>query len=280
MGTKSKSFALFFTLIMAISSLSLCMVQSAFAQSIPKPSVPQFTIKIIDTSYDVPTTYTIDGYTGENITHPGRHVSQNSIQFTIRNQAFTPNVDGNTLSLYYIIRTKGHFIEIDKWTIFPTLQLDKSGYISAQSGADTVLILPGGLSFPANSQIDYQVQAILGYHKIVYPYMSTFESSSSDWSPTQTLTILARADPSTPALPTPTSSPTNTITSPTPTVPEFFSWTIPLLFTIMLGIAGLLVYLKHKTRTLSPETLTKFSQGICTRSLITKTHPTMDGDNE
>jgi hypothetical protein len=245
MGIISKGFSLLLLVILAVSSLMT--VESVSAQSIPKPSVPSFTIKIIDTSYDVPTTYSTDGYTGENITHPGRHVSQNSIQFTIRNQAFTPNVDGNTLSLYYIIRTKGHFIDIDKWTIFPTLQLDKSGYISAQSGADTVLILPGGLSFPANSQIDYQVQAILGYHKIVYPYMSTFESSSSDWSPTQTLTILARAEPSTPALPNPTPSPTNTITSPTPAVPEFPSWTITLLITIMLAIAGLLVYhKKHK----------------------------------
>ena len=55
---------------------------------------------------------------------------------------------------------------------------------------------------------------------------------------------------------TPTPSPTETATgtpiptdnpTPTPTVPEFSSWTIPLLLTITLSLAGLLVYhKKHK----------------------------------
>ncbi len=34
---------------------------------------------------------------------------------------------------------------------------------------------------------------------------------------------------------------------PTPTVPEFSSWTIPLLLTVMVTLAGFLVYLRSKT---------------------------------
>ena len=47
-------------------------------------------------------------------------------------------------------------------------------------------------------------------------------------------------------LPSPTSSPTLT---PTPTVPEFFSCIIPLLLTIMMALAGLLVYHKNTNTT-------------------------------
>ena len=42
-------------LLVAVLILSsLIIVGSAFAQSIPKPSVPEFTVKYIDSSYYVP----------------------------------------------------------------------------------------------------------------------------------------------------------------------------------------------------------------------------------
>jgi hypothetical protein len=46
--------------------------------------------------------------------------------------------------------------------------------------------------------------------------------------------------------------------------------------TLLIVAAALLVYHKRRTKQFSSETLTGVSQGICTRSLITKTHPTMD----
>jgi hypothetical protein len=61
-------------LITVLAVSSLIMVSSAFAQSITKPSVPEFTLVLVDSSYDVPTTYSIDPYTGENVTHNGYHV--------------------------------------------------------------------------------------------------------------------------------------------------------------------------------------------------------------
>ena len=67
MNRVSKSLALILILIIAISSLSLMMVKPASAQSIPKPSVPQFTLTFQDNTYVVqPTTFaTTDPYTGK-----------------------------------------------------------------------------------------------------------------------------------------------------------------------------------------------------------------------
>jgi hypothetical protein len=43
---------------------------------------------------------------------------------------------------------------------------------------------------------------------------------------------------------------------PTPTVPEFSSWTILILLSIVLATAGLLVYHKRKAKAVSPEVFT------------------------
>ena len=77
-------------MLLALLALSnLVMVGSVFAQSIPTPSVPEFSLRFVDASYDVPTTYTIDDYTGQNITHPGYHVENRTIEVRIKNQPFT-----------------------------------------------------------------------------------------------------------------------------------------------------------------------------------------------
>ena len=55
--------------------------------------------------------------------------------------------------------------------------------------------------------------------------------------------------------PDPATTPTPSITPPTPTstVPELQTWTIPLILTIMVAIAGLLVYSKKRNRGLKHE---------------------------
>lgn len=65
------------------------MVKSAFS-SITKPSVPEFTVKLVDSSYDVPTTYSIDPYTGQNVTHAGSHVESRTLDVKIKNQPLPP----------------------------------------------------------------------------------------------------------------------------------------------------------------------------------------------
>ena len=72
--------------------------------SIPKPDVPTFTAKLVDRSYDVPATSSIDPYTGQIVNNPAHHVENLTIEISIKNQ---PNEQNN--NLYYNIRTKGHF---------------------------------------------------------------------------------------------------------------------------------------------------------------------------
>jgi hypothetical protein len=114
MGCLGKGLALVLILTMTISSLSLLTVKPANAQTIPKPSVPQFTIETISSPYDVSPTHSIDPYTGQSTTIPSYHVENKTTEIKITNQPFTPYQttigDTNwTINLYYNIRLKGHF---------------------------------------------------------------------------------------------------------------------------------------------------------------------------
>lgn len=173
--------------------------------SIPKPSVPEFTMKLVDNSYDVPLTYTyeIDPFTGEEvqISSGGYHVENKSLVFTIKNQQFTPCTvkDGNVTNLHYKIRVKGHFAE--DWT--------ELGYIDSTDAETTIKAYALGENsdiymlrgVTSGGQVDFQVQALIGYAYEVYDYdthsglfylyfpgETCFTGETSGWSSTQTLT--------------------------------------------------------------------------------------------
>ena len=116
MNSRKKFFSLLLVGILVITSL--IVVKPIFAQSISKPSVPEFTLKFVDASYDVPTTYTIDPYTGQNVTHQGYHVNNTILVMTIQNQPLVYQFNGNesfgSESFYYNIQVKGHYAE--NWT--------------------------------------------------------------------------------------------------------------------------------------------------------------------
>jgi hypothetical protein len=235
----NKRFAFVLVLVLASSSLIVVKpVQSAIA----KPSVPEFTVQLVAYPYDVPTTYSIDPYTGENITHPGYHVENKSIEITISNQPFATYTDaeGNHINLYYNVRVKGHFEE--NWT---ELFTNSGEYPSLGSYPEqdykshcTVFSIPE--AYPSNAQVDFQVEALAGYFTKVYlgntpEYRNIFTGESSDWSDTQTLTIPAPS-------PTPTSAPKeNPQTLPLEIV-------IGTVIAIVLVFAGLLVYFKKRKR--------------------------------
>lgn len=122
--------------------------------STPKLSVPEWTVELVAYPYDVPTTYTTDPYTGETITHQGYHVENKSIEVRIKNQPFTSYFDeqGHEVNFYYILNIKGHFEE--SWT--------QSDRYSPSTSEYTVLNLPE--SYPAKAQVDFEVDAILGYN--------------------------------------------------------------------------------------------------------------------
>ncbi len=95
MSSISKTFTLILILIVAVSSLSLITIKLASAQTIPKPSIPEFTVHYADRSNDVPANTSIDPFTGKTVTNPAQHIENQTIS--------------SSDYLYYEIRMKGHF---------------------------------------------------------------------------------------------------------------------------------------------------------------------------
>jgi len=201
---------------------------------LPTPSsVAEFTVKYVVLSYDVPPTYGIDQFTGETvITQEGYHVDNKSAVFNIKNQPFNPYTDsgGNNISLYYNFRAKGHFG--DKWVYHP---FSESGYSTGRYSAMfyyfgsipkyvastseytelsiSITNFYGSESLQMGDEIDFQVQAQIGYIDYLGDGFYSFSGETSGWSETQTITIGENQTP-TPS-PTPSSIPSPT-TTPTP----------------------------------------------------------------
>jgi len=175
-----------------------------------KPSVPEFTAKFVDNSYDKPITYSIDPYTGQDIPNTIYHMENKSIIVRIKNQPFVPFYNmssGSNISMYYNIRIKGHYGE--NWTnLYQTKDLISSkidseytilSYPLDPNNENTYIL--GGIKqeFPPGGQIDFQVEAMTGYvyrgydpnavlnPSLMYPYV--FAGETSGWSNTQTVII-------------------------------------------------------------------------------------------
>jgi hypothetical protein len=272
MGSIRKSFSLILVVILAASSLII--VESAFAQSIPKPSVPEFTLKLVDNSYSVPATVTIDPFTGANVTQPSHRVDNKTIEVIIKNQPFNPILiqEGNsnwTTAFYYNVHFKGHYsgdwIPIyfygdpfptpsnsDYTTIEYPLELTSpnasSYYLQVYREYDgSYSSIP--TEIPSNAQIDFQVQAMIGnFHRgynatatdqlQMFPWV--FEGQTSDWN-TQTITI-----PETASSPNPTLSltPRNPPHLEPLEVIAFLGVIITII--IVLPITVIMLYRKHR----------------------------------
>jgi len=162
--------------------------------SVPKSSVPEFTLNFVGNSYDVPVTYSIDPYTGENVTHAGYHVENKYIEVRIRNQPFTPywiqeNDHNRTINFFYNIRVKGTFAE--NWT---NLYGGSYGYLMEDYGSEYTVI-PYRANAKSGGQVDFQVEALIGYeHPMLSPHAIPVEKwvitgEESGWSNTQTITL-------------------------------------------------------------------------------------------
>jgi hypothetical protein len=267
MGKISKTFALILTVLVIMSGLTLLIVKPANSETtpyptpypeIPKPNVPKFTVRLIDSSYDIPASNTIDPYTGQTSTQPSQHIEARTIEIRIKNEPFTPfevNLGTSkwTASYQYNIRWKGHFEE-DWHNLFFTAD----GYLSRSSESPETVFSPQGeyssteglkmdrrgmyTTFPPNSELDFQVQALIGFvHREVTPIPGggwLFTGEVSDWSSTQTLTIGETSSTS------PTPKPT-----PTPSVPEL-SWLA--IIPLMVSLLSVAVIIRHrKTNKLS-----------------------------
>lgn len=164
--------------------------------SLPTPSVPEFTIELADHSYDIPTTYSTDPYTGENVTHPGYHADNKTIDITIKNQPFVAPINLTNLyydiNLYYNIRVKGHFEE--NWTdLYHISNNTPQNSLPRQSASEnTVISIPQ--DYPAGDQVDFQVEAVIATaHPFISSSFGYWSWETSGWSNTQTITIPAPA---------------------------------------------------------------------------------------
>jgi hypothetical protein len=245
--------SLFLVLILAMSALF--MVKPIDAQTTPKPSVPVFSLKLADHSYDTPitTTTTTNPYTGEQETHTqgGYHIENKTIDIYITNQYFASSTEsnGNQVNIHYYLRVKGHFGGESDWkelySPYSLRQREGVYYTDkispTQSNTQyTILSIPA--DYPSNSQIDIQVQALEGYFTQYYPYAGIgaygwrFIGESSGWSNTQTIKI---SDDSVTVSTSPTPNPT-----PTASVPE-----LPILVILpLLVVVPLIITIIAKKR--------------------------------
>jgi hypothetical protein len=212
-----------------------------------KPSVPKFTLKYTDGSYDIPTTTSIDQYTGQTITHQGYHVNLTVFEMIIQNQLNPIN------DLYYNIRVKGNYSS--EWISFFDLS---EGLTPQDSSSQQTIVQMGTLSedgltlqgshktitIPSGGKEDIQVQALIGSigrnaSSPLAPY--NFYGTESDWSNTQTVTIpeISVSTSQEPTMnPTPSSS---------PSVSEFSS-ALGLVFLVMIAIFVVAVYRRKPER--------------------------------
>jgi hypothetical protein len=200
------------------------MIKPIDAQTIPKPSVPEFNLKYAD------------------------NTDNQSIEVIIYDQLPAHyEVDNQTAWLWYNIQWKNH--SDNTWHVYSQdyayngnqLISASNSYVSSEPVSNdsihfntfttNVTYFIGysynGLTidnFSVGQKIDFQVKAIFGYYFIANYKINLWEfnGNESAWSPTQTITI-------------PTS------TNPSPTVPEFpitISLVVVLVAVSLLSIIG------------------------------------------
>ena len=237
MSSLRKSFSLVLILIIAISSLSLMMVKPAFAQSIPTPSVPEFTVTLISSS-------------------PESHFVNRTIELSIKNQPAISfydvrmRVNDGNWNLLYPNNNSVPTQSTGKYTILSY----SSGFLGVENQYDLGYT---SQNLSAGDKVDFQVQAMIGSINRVfnpnatnqlemYPYV--FTGQMSDWSNTQTITIPSSSSS---ASPTPTPNvpelPTNTVPDtdaiPISTILNEFIFVVVILLAV---VVFLLLYRRHR----------------------------------
>jgi len=141
--------------------------------------------------YDVPPEYSVNRYTGETVmTRAGYHVANESIVIRIKSIPFTAytDTDGNSISLSYSIRAKGHYEQ--DWIELDTIEFSDSPYIvkSYEYGGDAAKGLFRYI--PINGKVGFQVEARIGYYTDdMTNCRRYFTGETSGWSNTKTITF-------------------------------------------------------------------------------------------
>jgi hypothetical protein len=218
---------------MLLIILSISLVNLISAQSIPKPSTPEFTVKYADYSHWEPE----NGYVYSNVPNPMVYVKNETLEIYLKNQPFSSTFEnGTSIDIGYKIRWKGVG---EDWTTrnFEVSKSDYTRIIFSCGVSATFYYAPDFVIYIVREHPeDFQVQAYI-YKTIFqpednfYPYKVVI-LQESEWSSTRTITV---PKASTPTGPTPTPY---IYSDPSPDIPEFF-WLIifPLfLSTILTGL--------------------------------------------
>lgn len=188
----SKLLSALFVTFLAVSILMT--VNFAYAQSIPKPSVPEFTVEPVGPSFDVPPTYSFNSSSGLFYINEGYHFEFSSVKVIIKNQPFINQT--NFDFFYYNVRIKPHNYPDSYWQeLFPA---GVDGYPIQASSDYTIIPLPVegskllGTTIPSGTTTDIQVEALIGHigrDNTGFPYPYVFIGETSGWSNTQTVTL-------------------------------------------------------------------------------------------
>jgi hypothetical protein len=193
MGKISRYIAVVITGILAASILTV--IGNVSAQTIPEPSVPEFSLKFVVKQFDVAPTFRINPYTGENETlSPEYHGYAKAVIITVEPQQFNQFTDseGNLIQLFYNVSSKGSYST--EWAHYPD-----STYVdlfNASSTGNTIIgvSLEGYPGIPSKAFLDFRLMSVIGH----YDY-ETFQGitsidgfttiKNSVWSNPQTVAI-------------------------------------------------------------------------------------------
>jgi hypothetical protein len=199
MGNISKGFTLIIAVIIAISSIII--ISPANGQiGVTNPSIPAFDVTLQTYSSYIQPTYTVDPSTGKAVMIEEGHTEVAKwVGVQIGGQPFIRynNSDGQLISLFYNVRWKG--THDTTWQSIPQdryyrLYEDAGNLVDSQSTGVYISIGFKGIKGPNShlqlldptaTQIDFQVEALIGY----YTADNVFVGQSSGWSNTQTLNV-------------------------------------------------------------------------------------------
>ncbi|MCL2291467.1 MAG: hypothetical protein FWC30_00095 [Candidatus Bathyarchaeota archaeon] len=266
---------------MALLSLIVFIFTPITVWAASKPSAPQFSLKLVDNSYDVPSSTATDSYTGVTTTKPGYRVNNITIEVTIKNQPFTPYTDtqGYNIDLYYSVECKGHFGNENEWRVCYVnrgFEYDQGCYVQSKSSYtilafNIVTDYPGHTAnYPSGSQLDFRVEAFTGHltpptqgeHTVGIHNPYVVRDETIGYSGIQTITVTYGSSSSTPSqtatLPSlsVTSDDANQSQLPDQTQPPSSIFTNPLFLLVagtLLGCVVIVVVLTILKKHLNPK---------------------------
>lgn len=213
MGNISQRVTLLLTLIIAIPIIASATPVNA--QTITKPTIPEFTVELTGPSFDLPPTYSFNSSTGLFDPNIGYHIEYSTVKITIKNQPFSNQT--NYDYLYYNVRIKPHNYPDNYW--LELYHAGADGYPIQTLSDSTTIPLPVegaqalGTTIPTGATTDIQVEAMIGHigrnqTMVPYPYPYVFIGETSGWSNTQSVTVPPKTPFSTPSSWHPSSTPT------------------------------------------------------------------------